>query len=110
MTLKQRGIRAEYLGSNQTNPTVQIKAESGQFDILFMTPEKACLIPTRCYFLSTNQLVVIIFIFFLLGGLIVNYVYNSFIIIHYILYDMRSKRRNENIIILCDLLLPHRYN
>ncbi|GLT61086.1 hypothetical protein SLA2020_338170 [Shorea laevis] len=46
MTLKQRGIRAEYLGSNQTNPTVQIKAESGQFDILFMTPEKACLIPT----------------------------------------------------------------
>ncbi|KAG2672760.1 hypothetical protein I3760_13G057900 [Carya illinoinensis] len=46
MALKQRGIRAEYLGSAQTNSTVQSRAESGQFDVLFMTPEKACLIPT----------------------------------------------------------------
>lgn len=46
MSLKQRGIRAEFLGSAQMNPTVQPKAESGQFDILFMTPEKACLMPT----------------------------------------------------------------
>ncbi|KAF7816268.1 Werner syndrome ATP-dependent helicase isogeny [Senna tora] len=46
MALKQRGIRAEYLGSAQTDPTIQTRAESGQFDILFMTPEKACLIPT----------------------------------------------------------------
>lgn len=47
MALKQRGIRAEYLGSSQKDPTVQTKAERGLFDILFMTPEKACLIPTR---------------------------------------------------------------
>ncbi|XP_054819633.1 uncharacterized protein LOC129318729 isoform X1 [Prosopis cineraria] len=46
MGLRQRGIRADYLGSAQTDPTVQSKAESGQFDILFLTPEKACLIPT----------------------------------------------------------------
>ncbi|KAJ7964352.1 ATP-dependent DNA helicase [Quillaja saponaria] len=46
MTLKQRGIRAEYLGSTQTDQTVQTKAEKGQFNILYMTPEKACLIPT----------------------------------------------------------------
>ncbi|KAK4274954.1 hypothetical protein QN277_018107 [Acacia crassicarpa] len=46
MALKQRGIRAEYIGSAQTDPTVQTKAESGQFDILFLTPEKACSIST----------------------------------------------------------------
>lgn len=58
MTLKQRGIRAEYLGSAQTDTSVQTKAENGQFDILYMTPEKACLIPTRQYLLSMNQLIV----------------------------------------------------
>lgn len=47
MALKQRGIKAEYLSSAQKDYTVQSKAEHGQFDILFMTPEKACTIPTR---------------------------------------------------------------
>ena len=47
MALKQRGIKAEYLGSAQKDSTVQTKAEHGQFDILFMTPEKACTVPTR---------------------------------------------------------------
>ncbi|GAU18592.1 hypothetical protein TSUD_124230 [Trifolium subterraneum] len=46
MALKQRGIKAEYLSSAQKDYTVQSKAERGQFDILFMTPEKACTIPT----------------------------------------------------------------
>ncbi|KAL1293638.1 hypothetical protein HN51_054284 [Arachis hypogaea] len=46
MALKQRGIKAEYLGSAQKDSTVQRKAEQGQFDILFMTPEKACTVPT----------------------------------------------------------------
>lgn len=46
MSLKERGIRAEYLGSAQTDPTVQSKAESGLFHVLFLTPEKACLLPT----------------------------------------------------------------
>ncbi|XP_014519149.1 uncharacterized protein LOC106776266 isoform X1 [Vigna radiata var. radiata] len=46
MALKQRGIRAEYLGSAQKDFTVHSKAERGQFDILFMTPEKACTVPT----------------------------------------------------------------
>ncbi|XP_027334856.1 uncharacterized protein LOC113849276 isoform X2 [Abrus precatorius] len=46
MALKQRGIKAEYLGSAQKDSTVHSKAERGQFDILFMTPEKACTIPT----------------------------------------------------------------
>ncbi|GMN23224.1 hypothetical protein TIFTF001_000034 [Ficus carica] len=45
MALKQRGIKAEFLGSAQTDLSVQTKAESGHFNILFMTPEKACLIP-----------------------------------------------------------------
>ncbi|XP_068339192.1 uncharacterized protein [Pyrus communis] len=45
MSLKQRGIRAEFMGSSQTDSTVQSRAESGQFDILYMTPEKACSVP-----------------------------------------------------------------
>ncbi|PON69537.1 DNA helicase, ATP-dependent [Parasponia andersonii] len=45
MALKQRGIKAEFLGSAQTDQSVQRKAESGHFNILYMTPEKACLIP-----------------------------------------------------------------
>ncbi|KAK7387319.1 hypothetical protein VNO78_28037 [Psophocarpus tetragonolobus] len=46
MALKERGIKAEYLGSAQKDFTVHSKAERGQFDILFMTPEKACSIPS----------------------------------------------------------------
>lgn len=47
MSLKQRGIKAEFLGSAQTDSTVQSKAETGHFDLLFITPEKAMLIPSR---------------------------------------------------------------
>lgn len=47
MSLKQRGIRAQYLGSTQTNKSSQSDAESGKFDILYMTPEKACSLPSR---------------------------------------------------------------
>lgn len=57
MSLKQRGIRAEYMGSSQTDSTVQSRAESGQFDILYMTPEKACVIPVRYFFSYTSALV-----------------------------------------------------
>ncbi|KAM6578500.1 hypothetical protein CsatB_030337 [Cannabis sativa] len=45
MALKERGIKAEFLGSAQTDQSVQKKAENGHFNILYMTPEKACLIP-----------------------------------------------------------------
>ncbi|KAH9716722.1 werner syndrome ATP-dependent helicase [Citrus sinensis] len=45
MSLKQRGINAEFLGSAQTDSSVQTKAETGYFQLLFMTPEKACIIP-----------------------------------------------------------------
>ncbi|KAE8649368.1 uncharacterized protein LOC101222268 [Cucumis sativus] len=45
MALKQRGIKSEYLGSTQADSTVQANAESGQYSILFMTPEKACSLP-----------------------------------------------------------------
>ena len=38
---------SEYLGSTQTDSTVQAKAENGQYNILFMTPEKACSVPIR---------------------------------------------------------------
>ncbi|KAL5759023.1 hypothetical protein ACOSP7_021634 [Xanthoceras sorbifolium] len=46
MSLKQRGIKAEFLGSAQTDSTVQTKAETGHFQLLFITPEKAMIIPT----------------------------------------------------------------
>ncbi|BBN00819.1 ATP-dependent DNA helicase RecQ [Marchantia polymorpha subsp. ruderalis] len=42
MGLKQRGIRAEFIGSAQTDLSVCSRAESGEFDVLYMTPEKAC--------------------------------------------------------------------
>ncbi|KAM7460393.1 hypothetical protein LguiB_036250 [Lonicera macranthoides] len=42
MALKQRGIKAEHLSSVQTNSSAQRDAESGKYDILYMTPEKAC--------------------------------------------------------------------
>ncbi|KAJ4817025.1 ATP-dependent DNA helicase recQ [Rhynchospora pubera] len=47
MSLQQRGIKAEYLGSTQTNKTVLSDAEKGAFDILYMTPEKACSLSQR---------------------------------------------------------------
>lgn len=47
MALKQRGVKAEYLSSAQTDSSVQSNAECGRFDVLYMTPEKACLIPKR---------------------------------------------------------------
>ncbi|KAJ4981678.1 hypothetical protein NE237_032515 [Protea cynaroides] len=47
MSLKQRGVKAEYIGSSQTNSAVYGNAESGQFDIVYMTPERACSLPSR---------------------------------------------------------------
>jgi ATP-dependent DNA helicase RecQ len=47
MSLKQRGIKVDYLGSTQTNQSVSSYAEKGFFDILYMTPEKACSLPER---------------------------------------------------------------
>ncbi|PSS09571.1 Werner syndrome ATP-dependent helicase [Actinidia chinensis var. chinensis] len=44
MALRQRGIKADHLSSAQTDLSVQHNAEHGQFDILYMTPEKACSI------------------------------------------------------------------
>nr|XP_027112941.1 uncharacterized protein LOC113731733 [Coffea arabica] len=46
MTLKERGIKTEHLSSAQSASRVQSAAESGQYDILYMTPEKACLLPS----------------------------------------------------------------
>lgn len=47
MALKQRGVKAAFLGSAQADYTVKTKAEKGHFNLLFLTPEKACLIPSR---------------------------------------------------------------
>ncbi|KAG0610627.1 hypothetical protein M758_7G079400 [Ceratodon purpureus] len=44
MGLQQRGIRAEYMGSSQTDRTVNARAENGEYDVLYMTPERACSI------------------------------------------------------------------
>ncbi|XP_049406829.1 uncharacterized protein LOC125870435 [Solanum stenotomum] len=46
MALKHRGIKADYLSSAQTDRGVQSNAELGHYDILYMTPEKACALPT----------------------------------------------------------------
>lgn len=47
MSLQERGIKAEYLGSTQTNQSVSFNAEKGLFDVLYMTPEKACSLSER---------------------------------------------------------------
>jgi ATP-dependent DNA helicase RecQ len=47
MSLKQKGVKSEYLGSTQTNSSVSIEAEKGMFDVLYMTPEKAISLPSR---------------------------------------------------------------
>lgn len=47
MSLKQRGIKAEFLGSTQTDQTVYFIAESGKLDLVYMTPEKACSLCER---------------------------------------------------------------
>lgn len=46
MSLKLKGIKAEYLGSTRTKD-VSSEAENGKFDLVYMTPEKACLLPKR---------------------------------------------------------------
>lgn len=48
MALKQRDIKAEYLSSAQNDLNAYTNAERGLYDILYMTPEKACLLPSRC--------------------------------------------------------------
>ncbi|GFZ01790.1 hypothetical protein Acr_15g0003990 [Actinidia rufa] len=60
MALRQRGIKADHLSSAQTDLSVQHNAEHGQFDILYMTPEKACSIsisvsPKGLQFLSSSK-------------------------------------------------------
>ncbi|KAJ1391815.1 SNF2-related, N-terminal domain [Sesbania bispinosa] len=66
MALKQRGIKAKYLGSAQKDFTIQTKVERGQFDILFMTSEKACTIPTREVILHEYPINFFLFLFILL--------------------------------------------
>ncbi|KAL0370905.1 UNVERIFIED_CONTAM: ATP-dependent DNA helicase RecQ [Sesamum angustifolium] len=56
MALKQRGIRAEYLSSAQTDRHVHTNAESGQYDILYMTPEKACMLTARVEYKQLDKL------------------------------------------------------
>jgi hypothetical protein len=47
MGLQQRGVKAEFMGSAQTDRTVNGRAENGEFDVLYMTPEKACNVSQR---------------------------------------------------------------
>jgi hypothetical protein len=52
MSLQQRGVKSEYLGSTQMKSSVSSEAERGLYDVLYMTPEKAISLPTRCKILS----------------------------------------------------------
>ncbi|KAL6646868.1 hypothetical protein ACP70R_015562 [Stipagrostis hirtigluma subsp. patula] len=45
MSLKEKGIKSDYLGSTQKNKSVAADAEKGKFDVLYMTPEKALALP-----------------------------------------------------------------
>jgi ATP-dependent DNA helicase RecQ len=52
MSLQQRGVKSDYLGSTQMNSSVSSEAEKGLYDVLYMTPEKAISLPSRCEILS----------------------------------------------------------
>lgn len=45
--LRERGIRSEFRSSAQTDTTVKFLAKNGEFDVLYMTPERACDLTTR---------------------------------------------------------------
>ncbi|XP_051213624.1 uncharacterized protein [Lolium perenne] len=47
MSLQQRGVKSDYLGSTQMNSSVSSEAEKGLYDVLYMTPEKAISLPSR---------------------------------------------------------------
>lgn len=47
MSLQQKGVRSDYLGSTQTNRSVITFAQSGLYDVLYLTPEKAISLPDR---------------------------------------------------------------
>ena len=50
MSLEQRGLRSDYLGSTQKNHAVVMKyAQSGLYEVLYLTPEKAISLPDRYY-------------------------------------------------------------
>ncbi|KAM0834445.1 hypothetical protein ACQ4PT_063596 [Festuca glaucescens] len=46
MSLQQRGVKSDYLGSTQMNSSVSSEAEKGLYDVLYMTPEKAISLPS----------------------------------------------------------------
>lgn len=48
MSLQQKGVRSDYLGSRQTNTEVAKFARRGLYDVLYLTPEKAISLPERC--------------------------------------------------------------
>jgi superfamily II DNA helicase RecQ len=47
MALQQRGIKAQFLGSAQADYSVQNRARDGEFSHLYITPEKAMMLPVR---------------------------------------------------------------
>jgi hypothetical protein len=55
MSLIEKGIKADYLGSSQTNPGVTKDAKNGKISLLYMTPEKALSLNQRSlfFYLST---------------------------------------------------------
>ncbi|KAJ7514132.1 hypothetical protein O6H91_23G029400 [Diphasiastrum complanatum] len=56
IALKQHGIRVEFLGSAQTDTTVHLRAQKGEFDLLYMTPEKACSLTSRTEYKQLHSL------------------------------------------------------
>jgi ATP-dependent DNA helicase RecQ len=45
--LRHRGVRAELMCSAQTDASVHLRARNGEFDVLYMTPERACNLTQR---------------------------------------------------------------
>jgi ATP-dependent DNA helicase RecQ len=49
MSLQQKEINSDYLGSTQTNPDVTNNALNGFYNVLYMTPERAMGLTNRYF-------------------------------------------------------------
>lgn len=49
MSLNQKGVNSDYLGSTQTNPDVTNNTLNGLYNVLYMTPERAMGLTNRYF-------------------------------------------------------------
>ena len=54
LALQQRGVRAEFLCSTSDSRTIMGRAEAGEVQVLFMSPERVAVVPDS-FWAATRQ-------------------------------------------------------